>query len=82
MLPSLATPRLLCCVANPTRADVWRLRLCGAQTAMYSFQNSPQYWEAADEFRPERFLPQPDGSSAAGASNPAFAPFGDVRRPR
>ena len=46
---------------------------------MYSFQNSPQYWQAADEFRPERFLP--NGSSSTASTNPAFAPFGDVRRP-
>ena len=45
---------------------------------MYSFQNSPEYWAAPDEFRPERFLPQRDGGGAGAASNPAFAPFGDV----
>lgn len=50
----------------------------GLQTAMYSFQNSPEYWAAADEFRPERFLPQRDGGGAGAAANPAFAPFGDV----
>lgn len=43
-------------------------------TAMYTFQNSSEYWTDACTFKPERFM------SSDAAKAPAFAPFGDGGR--
>ncbi len=47
---------------------------------IYSIHHDPRYWDSPDEFIPERFLPQPDGSAAAALTSPAFIPFGTGHR--
>ncbi len=43
----------------------------------YGFQRSPDYWPAALEFRPERWLP---GSELAPSTPDAWMPFGSGPR--
>jgi cytochrome P450 len=41
---------------------------------LYGYQRSPEYWPAAEEFRPERWLP--DGKHLAPTTPDAWTPFG------
>ena len=54
----------------------------GAQVLgnIYSIHHDPRFWDAPDEFIPERFLPQSDGSPAAALTSNAFIPFGTGHR--
>ena len=47
---------------------------------IYSIHHNPRYWDAPDEFIPERFLPQPDGSMSPALTSPAYIPFGTGHR--
>ena len=46
----------------------------------YSIHHDPRFWNSPDEFIPERFMPQPDGSPAAALTGNAFIPFGTGHR--
>ena len=46
----------------------------------YSIHHDPRFWNSPDEFIPERFLPQADGSPAAALTGNAFIPFGTGHR--
>ena len=54
----------------------------GAQVLgnIYSIHHDPRFWDSPDDFIPERFLPQPDGSPAAALTGNAFIPFGTGHR--
>ena len=54
----------------------------GAQVLgnIYSIHHDPRFWDSPDDFIPERFLPQPDGSPAAALTSNAFIPFGTGHR--
>ena len=54
----------------------------GAQVLgnIYSIHHDPRYWRSPNEFIPERFLPQEDGSMAEAISSPAYLPFGTGHR--
>ena len=54
----------------------------GAQVLgnIYSIHHDPRFWDSPDDFMPERFLPQPDGSPAAALTSNAFIPFGTGHR--
>ncbi len=54
----------------------------GAQVLgnIYSIHHDPRFWDAPDDFIPERFLPQADGSPAAALTGNAFIPFGTGHR--
>ena len=54
----------------------------GAQVLgnIYSIHHDPRFWDSPDDFIPERFLPQADGSPAAALTNNAFIPFGTGHR--
>ena len=54
----------------------------GAQVLgnIYSIHHDPRFWDSPDEFIPERFLPQSDGSPAAALTGNAFIPFGTGHR--
>jgi len=41
---------------------------------LYGYQRSPEYWPAASEFRPERWLPE--GQALAPTTPDAWTPFG------
>lgn len=41
---------------------------------VYGYQRSPEYWPAAEEFRPERYLPE--GKHLAPTTPDAWTPFG------
>lgn len=41
---------------------------------LYGYQRSPEYWPAAEEFRPERWLPE--GKHLAPTTPEAWTPFG------
>ena len=58
------------------------LILAGAQVLgnIYSIHHDPRFWDSPDEFVPERFLPQADGSPAAALTSNAFIPFGTGHR--
>ena len=47
---------------------------------IYSIHHDPRYWDSPEEFIPERFLPQPDGSMSAALTSPAYLPFGTGHR--
>ena len=47
---------------------------------IYSIHHDPRYWDSPDEFIPERFLPQPDGSMSPALTSPAYIPFGTGHR--
>ncbi len=47
---------------------------------IYSIHHDPRYWDSPDEFIPERFLPQEDGSMSAALTGPAYLPFGTGHR--
>ncbi len=54
----------------------------GAQVLgnIYSIHHDPRFWDAPDDFIPERFLPQADGAPAAALTGNAFIPFGTGHR--
>ena len=54
----------------------------GAQVLgnIYSIHHDPRFWDAPDDFVPERFLPQPDGTPAVALTGNAFIPFGTGHR--
>ena len=54
----------------------------GAQVLgnIYSIHHDPRFWDSPDDFIPERFLPQSDGSPAAALTGNAFIPFGTGHR--
>ena len=54
----------------------------GAQVLgnIYSIHHDPRFWDSPDDFVPERFLPQADGSPAAALTSNAFIPFGTGHR--
>lgn len=45
---------------------------------LYGYQRSPEYWPAASEFRPERWLPE--GQALAPTTPDAWTPFGSGAR--
>ncbi len=47
---------------------------------LYGVLHDERFWDAPNEFRPERFLPEADGSPSKNLENPAFIPFGVGRR--
>ena len=47
---------------------------------IYSIHHDPQYWDSPNEFIPERFLPQEDGSMAEALTSRAYLPFGTGHR--
>ncbi len=54
----------------------------GAQVLgnIYSIHHDPRFWDSPDQFIPERFLPQADGSPSAALNGNAFIPFGTGHR--
>ena len=54
----------------------------GAQVLanVYGMHRDERFWDAPNEFRPERFMPLADGSPAPDLQNEAFMPFGVGRR--
>ena len=46
----------------------------------YGIHRDERFWDAPLEYRPERFLPQADGSPSPNMLNPAYLPFGTGRR--
>ena len=47
---------------------------------IYSIHHDPRYWDSPDEFLPERFLPQEDGSMPTAMTSAAYLPFGTGHR--
>lgn len=47
---------------------------------IYSIHHDPRFWDSPDDFIPERFLPQADGSPATALTGNAFIPFGTGHR--
>ena len=47
---------------------------------IYSIHHDPRYWDSPNEFIPERFLPQEDGSMSPAMTSPAYIPFGTGHR--
>ena len=47
---------------------------------IYSIHHDPQHWDSPDEFNPDRFLPQEDGSMSPALTSPAYLPFGTGHR--
>ena len=47
---------------------------------IYSIHHDPRYWDSPNEFIPERFLPQEDGSMSPALTSPAYLPFGTGHR--
>ena len=47
---------------------------------IYSIHHDPRYWDSPDEFIPDRFLPQADGSMSPALTSPAYLPFGTGHR--
>ena len=47
---------------------------------IYSIHHDPRYWDSPNEFMPERFLPQEDGSMSPALTSPAYLPFGTGHR--
>ena len=47
---------------------------------IYSIHHDPRFWDAPHEYRPERFMPRPDGSPSAALTSPAFIPFSTGHR--
>ena len=54
----------------------------GAQVLgnIYSIHHDPRHWDSPDEFIPERFLPQEDGSMSPALTSQAYLPFGTGHR--
>ena len=54
----------------------------GAQVLgnIYSIHHDPRFWDSPDDFIPERFAPQADGSPAAALTGNYFIPFGTGHR--
>jgi cytochrome P450 family 2 subfamily U polypeptide 1 len=54
----------------------------GAQVLgnIYSIHHDPRHWDSPDEFIPERFLPQEDGSMSPALTSSAYLPFGTGHR--
>ena len=49
--------------------------------SIYSVHHDERFWDSPDEFIPERFLPQADGSPSAALTSLAYMPFGiGIRR--
>ncbi|MYJ73983.1 MAG: cytochrome P450 [Gammaproteobacteria bacterium] len=48
--------------------------------SIYSVHHDPRFWESPDEFLPERFLPETEGSLPAALGSPAYMPFGRGNR--
>ena len=46
----------------------------------YSIHHDERFWDSPHEYRPERFLPLPDGSMPSAMTSPAFIPFGTGHR--
>ena len=46
----------------------------------YGIHRDERFWDAPNEFMPERFMPLTDGSPAPDLTNEAFLPFGIGRR--
>ena len=47
---------------------------------IYSIHHDPRYWDSPNEFIPDRFLPQKDGSMSPALTSPAYLPFGTGHR--
>ena len=47
---------------------------------IYSIHHDPRYWDSPNEFIPERFLPQEEGSMPPALTGPAYIPFGTGHR--
>ena len=47
---------------------------------IYSIHHDPRYWDSPNEFIPDRFLPQKDGSMSPALTSPAYVPFGTGHR--
>ena len=47
---------------------------------IYSIHHDPKHWDSPDEFNPDRFLPQEDGSMSLALTSPAYLPFGTGHR--
>ena len=47
---------------------------------IYSIHHDPRYWDSPNEFIPDRFLPQKDGSMSPALTSPAYIPFGTGHR--
>ncbi len=47
---------------------------------IYSIHHDPRYWDSPDEFIPERFLPEPDGSMSPALTSVGYLPFGTGHR--
>lgn len=47
---------------------------------IYSIHHDPRHWDSPDEFIPDRFLPQEDGSMSLAMTSPAYLPFGTGHR--
>lgn len=43
---------------------------------LYGIHHDPRFWDSPDEFVPERFLPQADGTPSNALTGGAFIPFG------
>lgn len=54
----------------------------GAQVLgnIHSIHHDPRFWDSPDEFIPERFLPQADGSPSPALTSLAYIPFGTGHR--
>ena len=48
--------------------------------SIYSVHHDARFWESPDEFIPERFLPETEGSLPAALGSPAYMPFGRGNR--
>ncbi len=49
--------------------------------SLHAVHHHPEFWEAPDEFIPDRFLPGEDGSPSPALSSDAYMPFGiGIRR--
>ena len=47
---------------------------------IHGIHHDERFWDAPYEFKPERFMPQPDGSPSPELENGAYMPFGVGRR--
>lgn len=67
--------------AEDTQIGGYRVR-AGTQVlgAIHSVHHDERFWESPDEFLPERFLPDSDGSPPDALTSGAYLPFGVGRR--